>query len=95
MGVGRRRLLIRVSSDILVCQQTVGLEQWHVESSHRADRYSDQKSHAKKKKQRGLGTMRLRVQSLALLRGLRIWRGRELRCRSQTWLGSGIAVAVV
>ena len=33
-----------------------------------------------------LGTMRLRVRSLALLRGLRIWRCRELWCRSQTQL---------
>ena len=35
-----------------------------------------------------LGTMRLQVQSLALLSGLRIrW------CRSQTWLGSSVAVS--
>ena len=33
------------------------------------------------------------VRSLALLRGLRIWR--ELGCRSQIWLESGVAVAVV
>ena len=32
--------------------------------------------------------MRLRVRSLALLSGLRIWCCRELWCRSQTWLGS-------
>ena len=32
--------------------------------------------------------------SLALLSGLRIWRCRELWCRSQMWLGSGVAVAV-
>ena len=38
--------------------------------------------------------MRLRVRSLALLNGLSIWRCRELWCRSQTWLRSGIAVAV-
>ena len=38
--------------------------------------------------------MRLRVQSLALLRGLRFWRGRELWCRLQTWLRSHVAVAV-
>ena len=41
-----------------------------------------------------LGTMRLPVQSLALLRGLRIWFCRELWCRSQTQFRSGIAVAV-
>ena len=41
-----------------------------------------------------LGTMRLLVQSLALLSGLRIWRCPELWCRSQTRLGSGVAVAV-
>ena len=35
------------------------------------------------------------VQSLASLSGLRIWRCRELWCRSQTWLRSHIAVAVV
>ena len=42
-----------------------------------------------------LGTMRLQVQSLASLNGLRIWHCRELWCRSQTRLGSGVAVAVV
>ena len=31
---------------------------------------------------------------LALLSGLRIWCSRELCCRSQMWLGSGIAMAV-
>ena len=41
-----------------------------------------------------LGTMRLRVQSLALLSGLRILRCSELWCRSQMQLGSGIAVPV-
>ena len=39
--------------------------------------------------------MRLRVGSLASLSGLRIRRHRELWCRSQTRLGSGVAVAVV
>ena len=42
-----------------------------------------------------LGTVRLRVRSLASLPGIRIWRCRELWCRSQTWLGSLVAVAVV
>ena len=42
-----------------------------------------------------LGTMRLRVRSLASLSGLRIWCCHELRCRLQTWLGSGVAVDVV
>ena len=41
-----------------------------------------------------LGTMRLQVWSLASLSGLRIQRCRELWCRLQTWLGSGVAVAV-
>ena len=41
-----------------------------------------------------LGTMRLRVQSLALLSGLRIWCCCELWCRSQARFGSGVAVAV-
>ena len=45
-------------------------------------------------KQIRLGTMRLQVQSLASLSGLRIQRCRELWCRQQTWLGSGVAVAV-
>ena len=36
--------------------------------------------------------MRFRVQSLASLSGLRIWRCPELWCRSQTWLRSCIAV---
>ena len=38
--------------------------------------------------------MRTRVQSLALLRRLRLWHCHELQCRSQTELESGIAVAV-
>ena len=42
-----------------------------------------------------LGAMRLWVQSLALLSGLRIWHCHELWCRSQTQLIFGIAVAVV
>ena len=43
-------------------------------------------------KQIRLGTMRLQVQSLALLSGLRIRCCHKLWCRSQTWLGSRIAV---
>ena len=39
-------------------------------------------------------SMRLQVRSLVLLSGLRIQRCRELWSRSQTWLGSGMAVAV-
>ena len=46
-------------------------------------------------KQIRLGTMRLRVQSLALLSGLEIWYCRELWCGLQRWLRSGVAVAVV
>ena len=46
------------------------------------------------RKQIRLGTMRLRVQSLALLGGLRIWRCHELWYRSQTRLESGVAVAL-
>ena len=38
--------------------------------------------------------MRLNVQSLASLRGLKIGRCGELWCRSNTQLGSGVAVAV-
>ena len=34
------------------------------------------------------------VQSLAFLSGLRFWCCHELWCRSQMWLGPGIAVAV-
>ena len=41
-----------------------------------------------------LGSMRLQVQALALLSGLRIQRGWELWCRSQMHLGSGVAVAL-
>ena len=41
-----------------------------------------------------LGTMRLRVQSLASLSGLRIQHCRELWYRSQMQLGSSIAVAL-
>ena len=43
-------------------------------------------------KQIRLGTMRLRVRSLASLSGLRIRRCRELWCGLQTQLGSRIAV---
>ena len=42
-----------------------------------------------------LGTMRLRVRSLASLSGLTIRRCRELWCRLQTRLGSRVAVALV
>ena len=41
-----------------------------------------------------LGTIRLRVQSLASLTGLKIQHCHELWYRLQTWLGSGIAVAL-
>ena len=47
----------------------------------------------------GLGTqllfMRIQIPSLALLSELRIWYCHNLWCRSQTWLISGVAVAVV
>ena len=46
-------------------------------------------------KQIQLGTMKFWVRSLALLSGLRIQHCCELWCRSKTWLGSGVAVAVV
>ena len=39
--------------------------------------------------------MRMRVQSLASFSGLMIKHCYELWCRSQIWLGSGVAVAVV
>ena len=42
-----------------------------------------------------LMSMRMRVWSLASLGGLRNWCCCKLRCRSQTRLGSGIAVAMV
>ena len=45
--------------------------------------------------QLGGETLRLLVQSLSSLSGFRIWRCHELWCRSQMWLGSGVAVAVV
>ena len=47
------------------------------------------------RKRTRLGTMRLRVRSLALLNGLRIQRCQELWCRLQMWLRSRIAVAGV
>ena len=40
-------------------------------------------------------TMRMQVRSLDVLSGLKIWRCHEMWCRSQTQLGSHIAVAVV
>ena len=46
-------------------------------------------------KQTQLVSMRMQVRSLALLSELRILRCPELWCRLQTWLGCGIAVAVV
>ena len=46
-------------------------------------------------KQIQLGTTRLRVRFLASLSELRIQHCHELWCRSQTKLGSGVAVAVV
>ena len=39
--------------------------------------------------------MRIQVQSLPLLSGLRVWRCHELWCRLHTQLGSHIAAAVV
>ena len=42
-----------------------------------------------------LTSMRMQVRSLDSLSGLRIRRCRELWCRSQPWLGSCIAVALV
>ena len=42
-----------------------------------------------------LVSMRMRVLSLALLSGLRIWYYDELWYRLQTWLRSGVAVGVV
>ena len=45
-------------------------------------------------KQIQLGAMGLWVRSLALLSGLGIWPCHELWCRSQTWLRSGVAVAL-
>ena len=39
-----------------------------------------------------LGTTRFQVRSLSLFTGLRIWRCCELWCKSQTRLGSGVAV---
>ena len=41
-----------------------------------------------------LVSMRVQVPSLASLSGLRIQPCRELWCRSQTWLRSGMAAAV-
>ena len=42
-----------------------------------------------------LATMRLQVQSLVSLSGLRVWCCHELWCRLQTWLRSHVAVAMV
>ena len=54
----------------------------------------------KQKKKKGMEfplwhSMRLWVQTLASLSGLRIWHCCELLCRSQTHLRSGVAVALV
>ena len=45
------------------------------------------------RKQMRLGTMRLWIQSLALLSGLRIWHCCKLWDRSQTWLRSCVVWA--
>ena len=42
-----------------------------------------------------LVSMRTQVRSLALISGLRIRHCHELWCRSQMWLGSGVAMIVV
>ena len=46
-------------------------------------------------KQICLVNMGTQIQPLASLSGLRIWRYHELWCRSQTWLGSRTAVALI
>ena len=46
------------------------------------------------RKQIGLASIRTQVRSLASLSGLRIQHCHELWCRLQTWLGSGVTVAV-
>ena len=46
------------------------------------------------RKQIRLVSMRLRIQSLALLSVLSIWNCHKPWCKSQTWLGSHVAVAV-
>ena len=46
------------------------------------------------RKQIWLVSMRMQVQSLVSLSELRIWRCYELWCGSQTWLESGVAVAL-
>ena len=45
-------------------------------------------------KQIQLVSIKMQVQSLALLSELAIWHCHELWCRSQIWLGSCVAVAV-
>ena len=57
--------------------------------------YTAAQGNARDWKQIGLGTMRLQVQSLASLSGLRIQCCRELWCRLQTQLRSDIAVAMM
>ena len=47
-----------------------------------------------KSKQIQLVSRRMQLRFLASFSGLRIWRRRELWCRSQIWLGSGVDVAV-
>ena len=50
---------------------------------------------ATQQKQIRLVSVRIWIQSLASLSGLRSWGCHKLWCKSQTWLGSRIAVAVV
>jgi len=42
-----------------------------------------------------LVSMRMQVQTLASISGLRIWHGHDPWCRLQMWLRSHVAVAVV
>ena len=56
---------------------------------------NDRSSHCGAGQQIRLLSMRMQVRSLASLSELRIWHCCEQWCRSQTWLGSLIAVAVV
>ena len=46
------------------------------------------------RKQIWLASMNTQVPSLALLSGLKIWPCHGLWCRSQMWLGSGVAVVL-
>ena len=81
-ALGHRRTIVLISGEFY----------WQTPTSH-LKTCQEVPVMAQRKQIQG-GTMRLEIQSLASLSGLRIRGCCELWCRLQTWFGSGAAVAV-